>query len=344
MSERGQPCPRDLLNLPYFYTNFRSSEQVKQFLYRHRNRPGSYILRPSFSKPNCVSVSVVLSTGDIRHLNIHLDTAQSEYYLVPECKFLNIPALLEYYRVNPVHNEEQVTNVRFLNPVKRHARHNTDPALTTSNYMSLVMSEGQSSSQMNGSSRNRSGSDFGIQTQGHSPQRILSTRSEGRIQPDRGRSERMTRSGSLPDNPSRRSPHDKLPTVPNVAPGNVLSHRPPAALPNGHIHEFGTEYSQPRASDVDMSHRLQATLRENEISGICDCGLPTKESQLPEGWSVHQTAVNSSNRLFYQSPESRTFWVLPEQIASQLTEEHKENIKKLEEICKAATPIEEEKA
>lgn len=285
-----------------------------------------------------------LSTGDIRHLNIHLDTARSEYYLVPECKFLTIPTLLEYYRVNPVHNEEQVTGVRFLHPVKRHARHNTDPALTTADYMSLVMPEGQSSSHMNGSNRNRSGSDFGIQTQfaeGHSPQRMLSTRSEGRP-PERGRSERMTRSGSLPDNPSRRSPHDRLPTVPIGAPVNPLSHRPPAALPNGYVHEFGTEYSHPRPSDVDMSHQLQETLRESETNGICNCGLPTKESQLPEGWSVHKTTHNSINRLFYQSPESRTFWVLPEQIASQLTEEDKENIRKLEEICNATNTITEE--
>lgn len=112
-------------------------------------------------------------------------------------------------------------------------------------------------------------------------------------------------------------------------PCDPILQRPPCPLPADADPTYDKFlYSRPRDVEEDISEKLKDTLKSSER---CECGIPRCLAELPLGWTVHQSKeVQTRGKLFYQSPEEKTYWQLPPEVAMQLTRVHKSNLKQID--------------
>ncbi|KAL4226291.1 hypothetical protein ACF0H5_014274 [Mactra antiquata] len=105
--------------------------------------------------------------------------------------------------------------------------------------------------------------------------------------------------------------------------------RPPCPLPDEAKADYDRlMYSRPRDTEVDISENLKDALKLTER---CECGIPRILAELPLGWTVHQSReLQTRGKLFYQSPDEKTYWQLPQQVEMQLTRTHKNNLQKID--------------
>ncbi|KAL3853689.1 hypothetical protein ACJMK2_017212 [Sinanodonta woodiana] len=115
-------------------------------------------------------------------------------------------------------------------------------------------------------------------------------------------------------------------------PQNGAIARPPAPLPpTGHIalnpEDYAKTYSRARDTSVDLSGQLIEQLKDHER---CECGISRELGDLPCGWTVHRSKDELTfGKLFFQSGDGQTSWVLPENVRMQLTRKHLKNLETL---------------
>lgn len=71
---------------------------------------------------------------------------------------------------------------------------------------------------------------------------------------------------------------------------------------------------------------------DGDSSEVCECGIPVKDSVLPEGWALHQTpeVPGEPRRVFYQQDQlSLTQWNLPDGLRDKLTPNQRKIIQEL---------------
>ncbi|KAK3592313.1 hypothetical protein CHS0354_030649 [Potamilus streckersoni] len=302
MSADRRPSISDICGqLPYFHRNFRSTDEVTEYIKRRTQDPGSYLLRPSNRHHDRMTVSVLVKDHSVRHTHVYMEGSgdQRKFYLVKEQKFNKLEDLINYYKQNPVRNLEGVPDVYFKFPIPHTAiTPNTTPV----------------------SSREPS----------------VNSLTLGLSSPT------ITRSSSLTSQPPpvpRRDSSFTLERPPLSPPPNGAIARPPAPLPpTGHIplnpDDYAKTYSRARDTNVDLSGQLIEQLRDHER---CECGISRELGDLPCGWTVHRSKdVPTFGKLFFQSGDGQTSWVLPENVRMQLTRKHLKNL----EILKSRSSVE----
>ncbi|XP_033744644.1 uncharacterized protein LOC117330458 [Pecten maximus] len=315
--------PEDITNKPYFFSNFRNTAEVSEFLkLKAKGAAGVFLVRPSFKNPQNLTVSVVVKDKTVRHTNIIVDNTQScrTYYLVKEKQFCNLQDLLEYYRTNDVKNLEKVNHVRFLSPVLRPNRGSSQD--DSSSNSSSTFHQPQSPVQL---PTNRP----------PLPERPATL--QRRLGSVSSQSSLLNASSSMQE----LSPMGYPMSPPNVfaagffqdsfspsAPGTIED-RPPAPLPGGHK-TGGLYYSTPRDVNEDISDRLKEVLKQNDR---CDCGIPRDMADMPQGWTVHKSKdAGTYGRLFFQNVQGVTTWKIPLEVQQCMTVQQNYNIRTLTEM------------
>lgn len=299
----------DVNSLPFFYSNFKSTEEVASYIKKNsRKKPGYYLLRPSNRQRNLLTASVSVKDGSVRHLHIQIEENGTtiQYFLVVEKKFTSIIDLLEYYRNNPVRNLENVHDVYFRVSLDRPGSQNVF---------------GQNAS---GGSLGRSRSVTSIDSN-----RSMVSQSPAGPPPlpirPRNQSTGSDSSGS------NWTTDDSVQG--NGAVGVLLSDsiasRPPAPLPaQAGCSDYGAYYSRARDVSEDISGKLKDVLNQSEV---CECGISRNLAELPLGWTVHRSKdAGTFGKLFFQSAEGQTSWLLPENVKMQMTQKHMYNLRHLE--------------
>lgn len=293
----------DVNSLPYFYNNFKSTDEVSSYIKKcSRKKPGYYLLRPSNRQRNLLTASVSVKDGSVRHLHVQIEENGTavQYFLVVEKKFLSIQELLDYYKTNPVRNLENVDDVYFKFSIDK---------------------PGSSPS---GGTINRSRSVSSID----SARSTLSTTPAG--PPPLPTRPRNQSTGS--DNSSNQSSWTNGSVQENGAVGNrlpeAIANRPPAPLPAVDACDYGAYYSRARDVSEDISGKLKEVLNQSEV---CECGISRNLAELPLGWTVHRSKDAATfGKLFYQSAEGQTSWFLPQNVKMQMTQKHMSNLRTLE--------------
>lgn len=309
MDERRDSCAsnvsrrEDVNSLPFFYNNFKSTDEVSSYIKKcSRKKPGYFLLRPSNRQKNLLTASVSVKDGSVRHLHVQIEENGTaiQYFLVVEKKFGSILDLLEFYKTNPVRNLENVDDVYFKYSLDRIG------------------------SSPSGGSLNRSRSVTSIDS---SRSTLPSTTSGPPPLPIRPRNQ------STGSDSSSQSTWTNGSVQENGAAGNIRSEvvasRPPAPLPAAvGCSDYGTYYSRARDVSEDISGKLKEVLNQSEV---CECGISRNLAELPLGWTVHRSKDAATfGKLFYQSAEGQTSWFLPQNVKMQMTQKHMNNLRKLE--------------
>ena len=247
--------------------------------------------------------------GSVRHLHIQIEENGTtiQYFLVVEKKFTSIIDLLEYYRNNPVRNLENVHDVYFKVSLDRPGSQNVF---------------GQSAS---GGSLGRSRSVTSIDSNRSAVSQVPAGPPPLPIRP-RNQSTGSDSSGSnwTTDDGSAQG---------NGAVGGLLAEsiasRPPAPLPaQAGCSDYGAYYSRARDVSEDISGKLKEVLNQSEV---CECGISRNLAELPLGWTVHRSKdAGTFGKLFFQSAEGQTSWLLPQNVKMQMTQKHMNNLRHLE--------------
>nr|XP_022297904.1 uncharacterized protein LOC111107159 [Crassostrea virginica]XP_022297905.1 uncharacterized protein LOC111107159 [Crassostrea virginica] len=315
-------------HLPFFYSNFTSQEEVCQFLQHHsKKQPGYFLLRPSFSSPSTLSISVIVHDKTVRHTNIRTDGGRC-FYLVPEVKFPSVQELVLHYGQNEVKNLQKVNNVRFLYPLskRRDSRAEDGSGSSTSG-----QSHYQSAEEVAAASEDRPA----LPSRPRDLPRLSSQTSIGLSSP----STSSLNSFGSPDGVANGRAFTSQTSIESGASGgrhrlghhnstSSIDSRPPAKLPQGHVNkDSNTYYSSPRNVDEDITDRLKDVLRQNEV---CDCGIPRDKAELPLGWTLHRSKdPGSYGKLFFQNNKGLTTWKLPAEVESRLNIVQQQNIEQL---------------
>lgn len=327
--------------LPYFYSNFSSTDEVAEYLlHKSGSRAGYFLVRPSFKNRSMLTVSVVVADKSVRHTNIIVEGqgALKKYYLVKEKKFDSVDELIQYYQEHDVKNLQKVSHVRFLHPLNRpNYRHGDSNSSGGSNYTRISTSSDNSHSagqtdrpplparptnlQRYGS-ENSFNSQMSVFTQG-SVNSSTSVLPNGEVDGiHRGPSENSISPESMGhSNWNLESNSSNLPS-----PTDNIARRPPVPIPQIPRSD-NPYYSSPRDVNESIKEELKKVIRESER---CDCGIPRDLSDLPLGWTVHRSKdAQTYGRIFYQNESGVTSWKLPEDVMRKLTVQHKTNLQKV---------------
>lgn len=302
-------------NLPYFHDNFKSTEDVAQFIKKKaKGKAGSFLFRPSNRDRNMLTASVLVPDKSVRHTHVQIEPDITrggyKYFLVAEKKFDYIDDLVNYYRENPVKNLENVNNVYFQNPIYRSDINANFYAEQNGSNGSRGMAERTRS--MSSLHSQRSNQSFGSESVNGPPPLP--------VRP-------YTRSGSSDGSSFTDSSGSQV----NPLPNSDLANRPPLPLPVAIHPSAGAEYNYSRARDVteDMSEKLKDVLKSSER---CECGIPRSLAELPMGWTVHLSKDPlTRGKLFYQNEAGVTSWALPPAVQMQLTRVHINNLRQIDE-------------
>lgn len=294
----------DVNSLPFFYNNFKSTDEVSSYIKKcSRKKPGYFLLRPSNRQRNLLTASVSVKDGSVRHLHVQIEENGTcvQYFLVVEKKFGSILDLLEFYKTNPVRNLENVDDVYFKFSLDRKGCSPSGGTLNRSRSVTSIDSSRNTASSTTSNPpplptrpRNQStGSDF---SSGQS------TWTNGSVQENGGAGSLMNES---------------------------IANRPPAPLPEGAgCADYGSYYSRARDVSEDISGKLKEVLNQSEV---CECGISRNLAELPLGWTIHRSKDAATfGKLFYQSSEGQTSWFLPQTVKMQMTQKHMSNLRKLE--------------
>lgn len=321
----------DITCKPYYFCNFRNTNEVSEFLkLKSKGTAGVFLVRPSFKNPQNLTVSVVVKDKTVRHTNIIVDNSGScrTYYLVKEKQFCTVQDLLDYYRTNDVKNLEKVNHVRFLSP---------------------VLAPNRSGSFQDDSSSGSSSSRFYLPPNSAAPpppdkpplperprtlqRRYGSNSSQTSLLTTTSSLQELSPMGFSMASPQgyQGSPQGYGATFDPFStslPG-TNDDRPPAPLPGGHK-TGGLYYSTPRDVTEDISDRLKEVLKQNDR---CDCGIPRDMADMPLGWTVHKSKdAGTYGRLFFQNVQGVTTWKIPPEVQRSMTVQQNYNITKLTEM------------
>ncbi|PVD24944.1 hypothetical protein C0Q70_15438 [Pomacea canaliculata] len=114
----------EILQLQFFFTCFKDSDEAADYVVHNSRQPGSFLLRPSTRTPGGLALTVRIDGSHARHVNVlqeHSDNSPTGriYYVIRERCFNTFHDLYSYYSMNSITNMEHIENVRLLNPIER---------------------------------------------------------------------------------------------------------------------------------------------------------------------------------------------------------------------------------
>lgn len=339
----------ELQHLPYYHMDLQSMEDVKHLLFPYIQVPGHFIVRNSFRNKGSLTVSVVHEGCKIKHFSINED---NNFYFLQEKYFSTVSDLIRNYAHEDVPNLENVSHVRLLYPVvagapdprsgqKSPVRYATSPK--KANILKRAVSERVRTitepPETTGTGRR------------YIPSRKLS---EGNLNPvvspvlNRvGIAEDVRQSAmqNFGQGFESQAPYN-LGTIVTPQAASPLTSALKQTVPSPSYEtrsitfendleseiytSEGLNYSRVK-SEVDKFPKLLQSLRVAEAHEKCECGIYIRDSDFPEGWTIHRSKEpETMGKLFFMNEELNiTSWFLPESAARKLERRHEIVLKNL---------------